>query len=88
MSSQHPSYSTLAARLCVANLHRVTEKSLTRWVTTYGNPQHSLATPASCSLHRITGTTARLDPEVISVIEENGFALESAITHSRDFDLD
>ncbi|KAI0746105.1 ribonucleotide reductase [Earliella scabrosa] len=69
MSSQHPDYSALAARLCVANLHRVTEKSLIRWVTTYG-------------------TTARLDPDVVAVIEENGYALESAITHSRDFDLD
>ena len=88
MSTQHPHYSALAARLCVANLHRTTEKSLTRWVTTYRNTARLLTALAACSPERITGTTARLDPDVVSVIEENGYALESAIAHSRDFELD
>ncbi|KAI0715431.1 ribonucleotide reductase [Earliella scabrosa] len=37
LSSHHPDYSVLASRLCVANLHKSTIKSFTRWVATYSD---------------------------------------------------
>ena len=84
LASRHPDYTVLASRLCVADIHKSTEKSLSTWVTTYGKYRAALfQMPA----HWITETKAQLDPDFVSVVEEHGYALENVIVHSRDFDL-
>ena len=78
MSTQHPDFSVLAARLSVSNLHKQTKKSFSETATDLRNYQHP-----------ITKTAAPLIAEdVHAIIQENKATLDSAIVYDRDFSYD
>ncbi|MCP3660823.1 MAG: ribonucleoside-diphosphate reductase subunit alpha [Bacteroidetes bacterium] len=78
MVSKHPHYASLAARIAISNLHKVTNKSFSNTIKrlyTYINPK--------------TGENAALiDSQIYSIIKSNAAVLDSAIVHDRDFEYD
>lgn len=78
MTSVHPDYAVLAARLAVSNLHKETKKSFAetmRDLFNYVDPQ--------------TNSTASLIAEdVMSIVETHADTLDSHIIYSRDYDYD
>src|SRR6056300_1066427 len=78
MTTAHPDYARLAARISVSNLHKNTKKSFSDVMEdlyTYVNPR--------------TGETAPLlSDEVYQVIKENKDTLDSTIIYNRDFGYD
>jgi ribonucleoside-diphosphate reductase subunit M1 len=78
MTSKHPDYSVLAARISVSNLHKSTQKSFSetaRVLYEYTNDR--------------TGTwSPLLADDVYEVIKRNAERLDSAIVYDRDFDYD
>ena len=77
MTTAHPDYAKLAARISVSNLHKNTKKSfLKQWTDLYEyiNPR--------------TGNKAPLlADEVYKIIMDNAEKLDSTIIYSRDFGL-
>jgi len=78
MTTTHPDYAQLAARVSVSNLHKNTKKSFSEVMTDlykYVNPH--------------TGKKAPLvSDEVYKVIQDNKDVLDSRIIYSRDFNYD
>ena len=78
MTTTHPDYAKLAARISVSNLHKNTKKSFSETMTDlylYINP--------------ITGKKAPLlSDEVFKIIQKNADKLDSSIIYNRDFGYD
>lgn len=78
MTTRHPDYAQLAARIAVSNLHKNTTKSFSetmRDLYDYVNPK--------------TGKHAPLiSKEVIEIIEKNAEMLDSTLIYDRDFGYD
>ncbi|WP_456441688.1 ribonucleoside-diphosphate reductase subunit alpha [Psychroserpens sp.] len=78
MTTAHPDYARLAARISVSNLHKNTKKTFSEVMTdlyTYVNPRTEKKAPL-------------LSDEVYNVILENKEKLDSAIIYNRDFGYD
>ena len=78
LTTAHPDYAKLAARISVSNLHKNTEKSFSatmKELYEYVNPRTGLASPL-------------LSDEVYKVIDENSALLDSSIVYDRDFNYD
>jgi ribonucleoside-diphosphate reductase alpha chain len=78
MTTAHPDYAKLAARISVSNLHKNTKKSFSEVMTdlyTYINPRTDKKAPL-------------LSDEVYKVIIENKDKLDSTIIYNRDFGYD
>lgn len=78
MTTRHPDYAKLAARIAVSNLHKNTEKSFSetmRMLYTYVNPKTNLDSPL-------------IADDVMEVIEANAERLDSTIIYDRDFGYD
>lgn len=78
MSTIHPEYSTLAARISASNLHKSTTKS-------FSQTMHLLRFVK----HPKTGEDAPLlSEQVYDIVMNNAAKLDAAIVHDRDFDYD
>ncbi len=78
MTSKHPDYSVLAARISVSNLHKSTTKSFSetaKILYEYTNDRTGKWSPL-------------LSDEVYEIIKKNADRLDSAIVYDRDFDYD
>lgn len=78
MTTAHPDYAKLAARISVSNLHRSTKKTFSEVMTdlyTYVNPRTEKKAPL-------------LSDEVYRVIIDNKEKLDSTIIYNRDFGYD
>ena len=78
MTTAHPDYAKLAARIAVSNLHKNTKKSFTETMTdlyNYVNPRTGKKAPL-------------LSDEVYKIIMDNAEKLDSTIIYSRDFNYD
>ena len=78
MTTTHPDYAKLAARISVSNLHKNTKKSFSETMTdlyTYVNPRTGKKAPL-------------LSDEVYKIIQENADKLDSSIIYNRDFGCD
>ncbi|MBT2160488.1 ribonucleoside-diphosphate reductase subunit alpha [Zobellia barbeyronii] len=78
MTTTHPDYAKLAARISVSNLHKNTKKSFSETMTDlylYVNPRTNKKAPL-------------LSDEVFKVISENAERLDSTIIYNRDFGYD
>lgn len=78
MTTQHPDFAKLAARIAISNLHKVTSKSFSNTMKrlyTYIDPR--------------TGENAPLiSKEAYGVIKKNAALLDSTIIYDRDFSYD
>ncbi|MEC7858212.1 MAG: ribonucleoside-diphosphate reductase subunit alpha [Bacteroidota bacterium] len=78
LTTKHPDFATLAARISVSNLHKTTSKSFSstmKRLYTYVNPK--------------TGENASLlSKDVYGVINKNAALLDSSIIYDRDFSYD
>ncbi len=78
MTTTHPDYAKLAARISISNLHKNTKKSFSDTMAdlyTYVNPRTGKESPL-------------LSDEVYKVITDNAAKLDAAIIYSRDFNYD
>ena len=78
MTTSHPDYATLAARISVSNLHKNTKKSFSETMAdlyNYVNPRTGKKAPL-------------LSDEVYKVIKKNAEKLDSTIIYNRDFNYD
>jgi ribonucleoside-diphosphate reductase alpha chain len=78
MTTAHPDYARLAARISVSNLHKNTKKTFSEVMTdlyTYVNPRNGKKAPL-------------LSDEVYKVIMDNKDKLDSSIIYNRDFGYD
>ncbi|MCC5919505.1 MAG: ribonucleoside-diphosphate reductase subunit alpha [Cyclobacteriaceae bacterium] len=78
MSTKHPDYALLAARIAVSNLHKVTSQSFSNTMKrlyTYINPK----TDENASL---------ISAEVYGIIKKHAARLDEAVDYSRDFNYD
>ena len=78
MTTAHPDYAKLAARIAVSNLHKNTKKSFSETMTDlyeYVNPRTGKEAPL-------------LSNEVYEIIQKNAEKLDSTIIYSRDFNYD
>ena len=78
MTTSHPDYAKLAARISVSNLHKNTKKTFSEVMTDlheYVNPRTGKEAPL-------------LADEVQKVIQENKELLDSTIIYNRDFNYD
>lgn len=78
MTTTHPDYTKLAARISVSNLHRNTKKSFSETMKDlyeYVNPRTGKEAPL-------------LSDEVFNIISENAEILDSTIIYNRDFNYD
>ena len=78
LTTAHPDYAKLAARISVSNLHKNTKKSFSETMKDlyeYVNPRTGKKAPL-------------LSNEVYKVIEENADKLDSTIIYNRDFGYD
>lgn len=78
MTTSHPDYAKLAARISVSNLHKNTKKSFSETMKdlyVYVNPRTGKKAPL-------------LSDEVYKVISENAEKLDSTIIYNRDFGYD
>lgn len=78
MTTRHPDYAVLAARIAISNLHKVTSKSFSNTMKrlyTYIDPK--------------TGENASLiATDVYGIIKKNAALLDSSIIYDRDFSYD
>ncbi|QYJ68716.1 ribonucleoside-diphosphate reductase subunit alpha [Flavobacterium litorale] len=78
MTTTHPDYAQLAARISVSNLHKNTKKSFSETMSdmyNYVNPRTGQKSPL-------------LSDEVYETIKENAEVLDSTIIYNRDFNYD
>lgn len=78
MTTAHPDYAKLAARIAVSNLHKNTKKSFSETMVDlyqYINPRTGKKAPL-------------LSDEVFKIISDNADQLDSTIIYSRDFNYD
>ena len=78
LTTKHPDYAVLAARISISNLHKTTSKSFSNTMKrlyTYINPK--------------TGKNASLlSKEIYGIINKNAAILDSSIIYDRDFSYD
>ncbi|MFD2514086.1 ribonucleoside-diphosphate reductase subunit alpha [Pontibacter locisalis] len=78
LTTKHPDYATLAARVAISNLHKVTSKSFSNTMKrlyTYEDPK--------------TGENASLlAKDVYEIIRKNAALLDSTIIYDRDYNYD
>lgn len=75
MTTVHPDYATLAARIAISNLHKQTTKQFSQVINdlfTYVNPKNGVHSPM-------------ISQEVYDIVMENKDELNSAIVYDRDF---
>jgi ribonucleoside-diphosphate reductase alpha chain len=78
LTTKHPDYAVLAARIAVSNLHKETKKSFTETM----RDLHEYIDPH-------TGESASLIAnDVMEIIEKHSEQLDSAIIYHRDYDYD
>lgn len=78
LTTKHPDYAVLAARIAVSNLHKETKKSFTETM----RDLHEYVDPH-------TGESASLiASDVMEIIEKHSEQLDSAIIYHRDYDYD
>ncbi len=78
MTTTHPDYAQLAARISVSNLHKNTKKSFSQTMKDlyeYVNPRTDKKAPL-------------LSDEVYKIIKKNADLLDSSLLYNRDFDYD
>ena len=78
MTTKHPDYARLAARIAVSNLHKKTEKSFSetmKMLHNYVNPKTQEKAPL-------------ISDQAWEVIEANAELLDSTIIYDRDFEYD
>ncbi len=78
MTTRHPDYAQLAARIAVSNLHKNTEKSFSetmKGLHTYVNDKTGLHSPL-------------IADDVAEIIEKNAVLLDSTLIYDRDFGYD
>ena len=78
LTTQHPDYSRLAARISVSNLHKATDKCFSSTMTTlhqYINPNNGQKAPL-------------ISDEVHDIIMENKERLDAALVYDRDYEYD
>ena len=78
LTTKHPDYATLAARISISNLHKTTSKSFSNTIKrlyTYINPK----TQENASL---------ISKDVYGIINKNAAILDSSIIYDRDFNYD
>ncbi|MFT7114686.1 MAG: ribonucleoside-diphosphate reductase alpha chain, partial [Candidatus Azotimanducaceae bacterium] len=78
LTTKHPDYAVLAARIAVSNLHKKTKKSFSETMTdlyTYVNPKTGKKAPM-------------LADDVHEIIQDNAALLDSTIIYDRDFSYD
>jgi len=78
MTTTHPDYAKLAARISVSNLHKNTKKSFSdtmKDLYVYVNPRNDKKSPL-------------ISDEVMKVINDNAELLDSTIIYNRDFGYD
>jgi ribonucleoside-diphosphate reductase alpha subunit len=78
LSSTHPDYAILAARIAVSNLHKNTKKNFAEVMTdlrTYVEPKTGLPAPL-------------INEEVYAFVMANAEALNAAIVYNRDYNYD
>ncbi|MEK9612872.1 MAG: ribonucleoside-diphosphate reductase subunit alpha [Flavobacteriaceae bacterium] len=78
MTTTHPDYAKLAARISVSNLHKNTKKSFSETMVdlySYVNPRTGKKAPL-------------LSDEVYEIIQKNADQLDSSIIYNRDFGYD
>jgi len=78
MTTRHPDYALLAARIAVSNLHKNTEKSFSETMAMlrdYVNPRTGLKSPL-------------IAEDVHEIIQENAALLDSTLIYDRDFGYD
>jgi|TARA_B100000768_G_scaffold181631_1_gene205482 ribonucleoside-diphosphate reductase alpha chain len=78
MTTSHPDYAQLAARISVSNLHKNTKKSFSdtmKDLFEYVNPRNGKKAPL-------------LSDEVYKIIKKNSDLLDSSLLYNRDFDYD
>ncbi|KAI9294073.1 Rrm1 protein [Neoconidiobolus thromboides FSU 785] len=76
MTTKHPDYATLAARIAVSNLHKESEKQFSKVIEslyTYINPKNNKPSPM-------------ISTETYEIVMEHSERLNSAIIYDRDFD--
>jgi ribonucleoside-diphosphate reductase alpha subunit len=78
MSTQHPDYGTLAARIAVSNLHKETDKSFV----------HTMRRLHSYVVNKTRKTGKLIADEVMAFIELHAATLDAAIDYQRDFGYD
>ncbi|PFH49976.1 hypothetical protein AMATHDRAFT_75912 [Amanita thiersii Skay4041] len=75
LTTKHPDYAVLAARIAISNLHKETKKNFSQVIKDlyhYVNPKNGRA-------------AGMISKETYDVVCENAEALDSAIVYSRDF---
>jgi len=78
MTTIHPEYAVLAARIAVSNLHKNTQKSFSKVM----HSLHQYIDPK-------TGTSAGLiSDDLIKVLDANKDLIDSSIIYDRDYDFD
>jgi ribonucleoside-diphosphate reductase alpha chain len=78
LTTKHPDYATLAARIAVSNLHKQTEKSFSKTVEVLFN-----------YIDPVNGEPAPLiSEETYKTVMDNADLLDSAIIYDRDYDFD
>ena len=78
MTTRHPDYAQLAARIAISNLHKNTEKSFSETMTTlheYINPKTGLHSPL-------------IADDVYEIIQNHAAVLDSTLIYDRDFSYD
>lgn len=78
MTTRHPDFAKLAARISISNLHKVTEESFSNTMKrlyTYVNP-------------KTDENAALLSKEVYGIIRSNAKRLDEAVDYSRDYNYD
>ncbi|KAH7724338.1 hypothetical protein AAVH_08040 [Aphelenchoides avenae] len=76
MTTRHPDFAVLAARIAISNLHKQTKKEFSAVM----NDLHNFHHPK-------TGKhTPMISPEIQKIVADNAHKLNSAIIHDRDFD--
>lgn len=78
LTTQHPDYSRLAARIAVSNLHKMTDKSFSSTMDalhSYVNPRNGEAAPL-------------ISDEVHEIIMQNKERLDPLLVYDRDFEYD
>lgn len=78
LSTKHPDYMILAARIAITNLHKETDKSFSKTMErlyNYVNPETGIKTPI-------------ISEWFYNIVKKYEDELDSAIVHSRDFNFD
>jgi ribonucleoside-diphosphate reductase alpha chain len=78
LTTQHPDYGRLAARIAVSNLHKETEKS-------FSETMYKLY---ECINAKTNEKAPLISDELRQIISENAERLNAAIVYDRDFDYD